>query len=337
MLAVLQNAPGMEDTLYVGSTAVPEPGDDEILIRVLSTALNQMDLLQCRGLYPVPAGASPILGVEAAGFVEKVGAGVTKFKVGDRCMALLQGGGYAQFALSYECMTMHAPEGLNMTSLAAIPEQWITAYQLLFKIARVQSGESVLLHAASSGVGQAAIQLAKANGLKVFATCRSHDKVECCLSVGADAAFNLKDDASFAEKVKNANNGKGVDVILDPVGASYCLENINSCTMDARWVLYGLMGGKAVNDDMFLGKMMAKRIALMPSTLRGREKSYKDDLIRSFERDVIPRISSGEYRIQISSVHSMTTEGVQEAHRTMASHSNIGKIVLTVVEESSSA
>lgn len=334
MQAVLQDAPGKEDTLYVGTTDIPQPTGDEVLIRVCTSALNQMDLLQCKGLYPVPAGASKILGVEAAGFVEKIGADVTKFKVGDRVMALLQGGGYAQYALSYECMTMHAPTGLDMNQLASIPEQWITAYQLLFKIARVQSGESVLLHAASSGVGQAAIQLAKANGLKVFVSCRSDDKVACCLALGADAGFNLKEDTNFADKVKAANGDKGVDVILDPVGASYCSENINSCAMDARWVLYGLMGGKSVHDDMYLGRMMGKRISLLPSTLRGRPKAYKDELIRSFERDVIPRFLSGEYRVQISSVHAMTTDGVQAAHRTMAGHQNIGKIVLTVAEES---
>lgn len=333
MQAVLQDAPGGEDTLYVGATAKPDPTGDEILIRVCTSALNRMDLLQCKGMYPVPTGASKILGVEAAGFVEKIGPDVTKFKIGDRCMALLQGGGYADYALSYECMTMHAPEGLDMDTLAAIPEQWITAYMLLINIAHARGGDSVLLHAASSGVGIAAIQLAKANGMKVFATCRSAEKVQCCLNFGADAAFNVKEDSHFADKVRTANGGRGVDVILDPVGASYCDENLDVCDMDARWVLYGLMGGKGVHDDMFLARMMAKRVSMLPSTLRGRSKPYKDELIKSFERDVLPRISSGEYRVLVSAVLPLTTEGVRQAHRLMGADQNIGKIVLKVVTD----
>lgn len=337
MQAVLQDAVGNEKTLYVGSTEIPEPTEDEILIRVCASALNRMDLLQCKGMYPVPEGASKILGIEAAGFVEKVGTGVSKFRVGDRVMALLQGGGYAQYTLSYECMTIHAPVGFDMKTLAAIPEVWITAYQLLFKIAGAQKNESVLLHAAASGVGQAAIQLAKANGLKVFATCRSDEKVAACLACGADAAFNVREDTNFADRVKAANGNEGVDVILDPVGGSYCSENINCCAVDARWVLYGLMGGKQVHDDMFLAKLMGKRISLLPSTLRGRSKPYKEALIRSFEADVVPRIISGEYRIAISSVHPMTTLGVQGAHRKMAADENIGKIVLQIADENAAS
>ena len=330
MNAVLQDSAGDEASMYVGTTEKPVPKNDEVLIRVYISALNQMDLLQRKGLYPVPSDASKILGVEAAGFVEAVGPDVTKFSPGDRCMALLQGGGYAEYAVAYECMTIHAPETLTMDVLGSIPEQWITAYQLLFKIANARHGDSVLLHAASSGVGQAAIQLAKSNGMKVFATCRADDKVACCLALGADATFNLKEDINFADRVKAANGNRGVDVILDPVAASYCNENINCCAMDAKWVLYGLMGGKAVHDDMFLGRMMRNRISLLPSTLRGRPKAYKQKLIEDFEKDVVPKLANGEYQVKISSIHPMTTEGVREAHRTMASHANIGKIVLKV-------
>lgn len=335
MRAVLQDKPGDHSTLYVGDTAIPTIQDNEILIKVYTTALNQMDLLQCKGLYPVPNGASKIIGVEVAGTVSKIGANCSsKFKVGDRCLALLNGGGYAEYVAANECMVMLAPAELNMTSLAAIPEQWVTAYQLLFTVADMKSGESVLIHAGSSGVGQAAIQLATLNGIKCFATCRGDDKVLCCKEMGAVDAFNIKDNAdSFAAIVKTANGGQGVDVVLDPVGASYADQNIEVLASDGRWVIYGLLGGKGVSDPNFLSRLMAKRISIIPSTLRSRDYGYKQKLVQAIENNVLPRIASGEYKINIDSVFDMTTAGTQDAHKRMASYLNIGKIVLTVCVE----
>jgi tumor protein p53-inducible protein 3 len=335
MRAVLQESPGDESTLFVGTTHIPECKDDEILIKVCTTALNQMDLLQCKGLYPVPEGASKIIGVEIAGTVAKVGGNCSsKFKVGDRCLALLNGGGYAEYAAANECLVMLAPSDLSMSTLAAIPEQWITAYQLLFMVAGLKHGESVLIHAGSSGVGQAAIQLATRNGIKCFATCRGDDKVLCCKSMGAIDAFNIRDSAdSFGEVIKAANNGQGVDVVLDPVGATYVGQNIECLARDGRWVIYGLLGGKGVSDPAFLGKLLAKRINILPSTLRSRDYDYKQKLVQAIETEVLPRISSGEYKINIDSEFDMTTEGTQEAHRRMGSYLNIGKIVLKVTSE----
>jgi tumor protein p53-inducible protein 3 len=248
-------------------------------------------------------------------------------------MALLQGGGYAGYATAYECTTMHAPAGLDMVTLASIPEQWITAYQLLFHIGQIKRGETVLLHAASSGVGQAAIQLAKDAGARVIATCRSDDKKDCCLGLGADIALNVRDIQGFSDVIRSQNSGNGVDVILDCVGASYTNDNLAICNLDARWVLYGTMGGRAIHDDGFLGKLMAKRISILPSTLRGRSKAYKNNLIRGFEADVVPKIANGTFKIIVSSVHQFTTEGVRCAHKIMSRNENIGKIVLSIRED----
>lgn len=184
MKAILQDEPGDVNTMYVGEIAIPEPQEHEICIQVYCTALNQMDLLQRKGMYPVPDGASKILGVEVSGVISKIGPNCSdKFKVGDKCLALIQGGGYAEYAISHECTVMLAPDNVSMTALAAIPEQWVTAYQLLFKVANMVQGESVLIHAGSSGVGQAAIQIATMNGIKCYATCRGDEKVQCCLDM----------------------------------------------------------------------------------------------------------------------------------------------------------
>ena len=179
-------------------------------------------------------------------------------------------------------------------------------------------------------VVQAAIQLATQAGAVCVATCRTDEKVECCLAMGATAAFNIKDISEFSPLVKDANGGKGVNVVLDPVGASYAQQNLDVLGMDGRLVLYGLMGGKGVEDTNFLGKILAKRIAIMGSTLRGRDKAYKQTLAQAIEEEVMPRVVSGEYKVLIDSVYPFTTEGVQSAHRHMATNQNIGKIVLTV-------
>lgn len=334
MRAVLQDSVGDASTLYVGETETPIPGPGEVLIRVSCTALNRMDLLQCKGLYPVPQGASKIIGVEVSGYIEALGDECSgRFNIGDRCMALLQGGGYAEYATAFECCVLHAPSSLCMKTLASIPENWMTAYQLLHFVGGVKSGETVLLHASASGVGQAAIQLACQAGAKCIATCRTDDKVAVCLEKGCIAAFNINERANeFSSLIKAVNEGKGVDIVLDPVGSSYAKETFECMETDARWVLYGLMGGKAIDDPTFLGKILAKRISLIGTTLRSRDKLYKQDLTNAIEKDVLPLFSSGKYTAMVDSTFEMTTEGVQAAHVHMSRNQNIGKIVLQVEE-----
>ena len=291
------------------------------------------------GLYPLPPGASPILGVEVSGYVEQIGEECSgRFSVGDRCMALLLGGGYSEYAVASECCTLHAPPSLSMQTLASIPEQWMTAYQLLFTVGGVKAGDTVLLHASASGVGQAAIQLATQAGAKCISTCRSDEKVQVCLQMGAIAAFNIKDHGDdFSSLVKEANGGQGVSVVLDPVGGSYAAQTLESMGVESRWVLYGLMGGKGIEDAMFLKKIMGKRITLTGSTLRARSDAYKEKLALALEAEAVPRIVSGEFKVLIDSTHDMTTEGVHTAHRIMQRNENIGKIVLQVESSSKRA
>jgi NADPH:quinone reductase-like Zn-dependent oxidoreductase len=249
-------------------------------------------------------------------------------------MALLQGGGYAEYAVAYESSTLHAPASLDMKTLASIPEQWMTAYQLLFMVGHLQAGETVLLHAAASGVGQAAIQLATRAGGICYATCRSDDKTACCLTMGARGAFNLAQGPVFADLLKSQNNGRLADLILDPVGGGPSAnENINALAMDGRWVFYGTMGGKGINDETIVGKILGKRATLVGSTLRSRPQEYKSKLAQALETEVVPSIVSGDLKVLIDSVYPMTTEGVQQAHLRMGGNANIGKIVLVVNEE----
>ena len=248
-------------------------------------------------------------------------------------MALLQGGGYAEYALAYETSVILAPPSLNMKQLASIPEQWMTAYQLLFYIGNLQPNETVLLHAGASGVGQAAIQLIKHNNSICFATCRSDEKVACCLELGSNYAFNLSNDSKFVDLIKQNNNGNLINLILDPIGAAYISENIDSLAMDGRLVLYGAMGGRGIEDPNIIGKILGKRATIIGTTLRNRSQEYKGRLISSIENEVLPHIVSGKFQVLIDSIFPMTTEGVQQAHLRMGTNANIGKIVLVVNDE----
>lgn len=249
-------------------------------------------------------------------------------------MALLQGGGYAEYAIAYESSVIHSPSSLNMKVLASIPEQWMTAYQLLFLVGNLQAGESVLLHAAASGVGQAAIQLAKHAGAICFSTCRSDEKVTCCLEMGSDHAFNVSNGPHFVESIKSNNNGKLVNLILDPIGGGpYASENIDALAVDGRWVVYGTMGGRGVDDPNIIGKILGKRATIIGTTLRSRPQEYKARLASFIENNVLPHIVSGQFQVLIDSTYPLTTEGVQQAHLRMESNANIGKIVLIVNDE----
>lgn len=335
MKAVLQDEYGDETTMYVGETNIPEPKENEILIKVYCTALNQMDLLQRKGLYPLENNVTKILGVEVSGIIEKIGINCNnKFKIGQKCLALLNGGGYAEYVTTHECTVMLAENNLDMKILAAIPEQWITAYQLLFYVAQINKEDNILIHAGSSGVGQAAIQLIKNNGNKCFATCRDDEKVKCCLNIGATNAFNIKENSNdFANIIKSNNNNNGVDIILDPVGESYILQNIELLNKDGKLIIYGLLGGKGIQNNTFLSKLMSKRLSIITTTLRNRDYSYKSKLIEDCEKNILPKIINNVYNILIDTTFPMTTNGVREAHKRMAAYLNIGKIILIVREE----
>ncbi|XP_030644921.1 quinone oxidoreductase PIG3 [Chanos chanos] len=327
MLAVYVDKPGGPEQLHLQTVPRPQPKHGEVLIRVHATALNRADLLQRRGLYPAPPGESEILGLEAAGIITSLGPGVKKsWRPGDQVMALLCGGGYAEFVAVPEELLMPVPKHLTLVQAAAVPEAWLTAYQLLHFIARVKQGETVLIHAGASGVGTAAIQLVRLAQAVPIITAGSPEKLKMADKLGAAAGFNYKEE-DFSERVLQHTEGRGVDVILDCIGGACWERNVRSLAMDGRWVLYGMLGGKTAEGDL-LGKLLFKRGHLLSSLLRSRSLQYKAELVRSFTEQVLPHfLTSGEsLRPVIDSVFNL--EAIAEAHRHMEANRNIGKIVI---------
>lgn len=327
MKAVLFDQPGGPEHLYVGDAPRPEPAADELLVGVEATALNRADLLQREGAYPPPNGASDILGLEVAGTVAEVGSSCKGWTVGDRICALLPGGGYAEYAVVPQQMAMRIPGTLSFEEAAAIPEVFLTAFQALFWLGDLKGNERVLIHAGASGVGTAAIQLARAVGATPYVTA-SAPKHEACLALGAEAAIDYKTE-DFAHRIAKLTDGKGADVILDFIGASYFDANIQALARDGRLVILALMGGRTV-DSVDLRSLFAKRAHILFTTLRSRSLSYKIDLTQDFARRMLPLFDEGKLQPVIDSV--MAWQDVQKAHRRMGANENIGKIVLRVNE-----
>ena len=328
MLAVVQKEKGGPSTLLVEEGVdKPTPQEGEILVKVEYSALNRADTLQRKGLYPAPAGVTDILGLECAGTVAELGAGCTKFAVGDRVMCLLSGGGYAQYALSQEGCAIKIPDDLAMETAAAIPETWLTAFQLLHLVGEVQEGDVVLVHAGASGVGTAATQLAVAAGARVISTAGSEAKLDLCRKTGAFLALNYKDEEGFASRLLEATDNKGVNVILDCVGKNHAAQNLQCLAMDSRWVLYGLMSGSDVEAFPLRG-LLRKRASLRATTLRTRSNAYKADLVERFAASAMPRFLDGTFKPVISEVCQLYQ--VAAAHDCMDKSINAGKILLQV-------
>jgi tumor protein p53-inducible protein 3 len=305
--------------------------EGEILLKVAWSAVNRADTLQRTGKYPPPPGASDILGLEASGIVTAVAPNVTSPAVGDRAMALLSGGGNADFVICQANQTMPVPIGMSLRTAGAIPETWLTAYQLLFIVANAKRGESVVIHAAGSGVGTAAVQLAVSRGLFVIAVAGSDKKLDVVQKLGASAIVNYKTSSDWAAEVKSHTpSGKGVDIILDPVGGSFWKGNSEIACIDARWVLYGSLGGVLVEGPLF-GKLMQKRIQLLSTTLRSRSNEYKASLVAAFTRDALPLLASNTLTPVIDREFSI--EDTNDAHVYMESNENIGKILIKVSGE----
>jgi len=331
MRAVQLKAPGAPDNMYVdANVSLPEISSPKhMLVKVVATAINRADTLQRKGSYNAPKGESTILGLEASGVIESVGENIEKFKVGDHVMVLLGGGGYAEYVAVHENMVMKLPSNFDLVTAAAIPEAWLTAYQLLYFNAKIKPGDTVLIHAAGSGVGTAAIQLVKAvANTKVVATAGTAEKLELAKSLGADVLINYKEQ-DIAAEVKEATEGKGVDIILDPVGASYWNLNIQSLAIDGQWVLYGLLGGAKIDGNLF-GQLLGKRGKLMASTLRTRSLEYKGELVSAFAAACIEKFESKQLHPIIDSI--MTLDDVVAAHTRMESNLNKGKIIMKVQE-----
>ena len=325
MKAVIIKEFGGPEQLSLGEWDKPSPGPRQILVKVHTTALNRADTMQRRGVYPPPAGASPILGLEIAGEVAEVGTEVTQWKPGDRVFGLIPGGGYAEYAVIHQDMAMPMPNGFTFEQAVAIPEVFLTAYQAMKWLADIQSGEILLVHAGASGVGTAAIQLAKAMNVKTIVTA-SAPKHQTCLDLGASLAIDYKTE-DFKEKALEFTEGRGVDVIIDFIAAPYFHNNIDALAIDGRMVILALMGGLNV-DGFNLGKMLRKRLKVMGSTLRARSRDYQIRLNQDLKAFAIPLIEQGQIKPVIDSVFDWTQ--VVEAHQYMEANKNTGKIILKV-------
>jgi putative PIG3 family NAD(P)H quinone oxidoreductase len=320
--AIIVKKPGGAEQLQVKEMQQPEPGDKELLIKVKAVGVNRTDIItrQSKSGYL----DNPILGVEVAGTVEKVGS-KAEIEIGTRVMGIINGGGYAEYAVIPVDRVMNIPENLSFEEAAAIPEVFLTAYQTLFWIGQLKANETVLIHAGGSGVGTAAIQLAKQIGqAKVITTAGSKEKLNFCRSLGADYGINYKEQ-NFAEEVLKVTNNQGVDLVLDFIGASYWEKNLSSLRVDGRWVLIGLLGGARI-DQINLMELMAKRIQLTGTLLTPRSDQYKADLTTDFSSKALNLFRDSKLKPIVDRVFPLTQ--VQQAHERMESNKNIGKIIL---------
>ncbi|MFN8529957.1 MAG: NAD(P)H-quinone oxidoreductase [Anaerolineae bacterium] len=322
MKAILYDRPGAPEVLYYGDAPDPIPAEGELLIRVHATALNRADLLQRAGGYNPPSGASPILGLELAGEVLQAAHG---FKAGDRVMGVVTGGAYAQIAALPAGMAMPIPETYSFVEAAAIPEAFLTAYLNLFTLGHLKKGESVLIHAGASGVGTAAIQLAKAAGAQIFATAGSDQKLALCRELGAEHTIHYKTD-SFSQRVLEATQQRGVDMILDFIGAPYWNDNLTSLAVGGRLLMIGMMGGSV--GELALSAILPKSLTIAGTTLRRTPLHQKIQLTRDFLDFGRNRLENRALRPIIDRIFPL--EQAADAHRYMHSNANSGKIVLNV-------
>lgn len=325
MTVIAIQGKGGPEVLVAETRPVPSPGEGQVLIKVEAAGVNRPDVLQRKGLYPAPKGHSELPGLEAAGTVAAVGPGTTRLHVGDQVMALLNGGGYAEFALADEAATLAVPDGLSMIEAAALPETFFTVWHNVFERGALKGGDWLLVHGGSSGIGVTAIQLAAARGAKVIATAGSAEKCAACVALGAARAVDYTRE-DFVEVVKTETGGRGVDVILDMVGGDYVDRNIRSLGDDGRLVNIGYQSGSKVTVDMM--RVMLKRLTLTGSTLRIRPTAVKGAIARAVESEVLPLVASGRVRIVVDSTFALTDAAA--AHARMETSQHIGKIVLTV-------
>ena len=303
----------------------PLPKTNQVLVRVRAAGLNRADLLQVRGLYPPPAGYSPnIPGLEFAGEVAAIGSDVKDWFVGDRVFGITAGEAQAEFLLTDERRLTHIPAKLSITEAAAVPEAYVTAHDAIFTLGELKANESLLIHAVGSGVGLAALQLAKAKGAFVIGSSRTAEKLDRCNEFGLDAAIVTGDTVDFANAVKEATNGKGVDVILDLVGAAYFQQNLASLALKGRLILVGLTSGSTA--EFNLSAALQKRLRIIGTTLRGRTTEEKAEAIKKFAFEVVPLLESGKITPNLDRVFPV--EDAVAAYKYLESNMSFGKVVL---------
>ncbi|MDB5395778.1 MAG: NAD(P)H-quinone oxidoreductase [Rhodospirillales bacterium] len=325
MTVIEISEPGAPEVLKPAERPTPRPAAGEILIRVEAAGINRPDLLQRQGNYPPPPGASDIPGLEVAGTVAALGAGVTGWTVGDAVCALLAGGGYAEYAAVPAVQCLPVPTGLSMVEAAALPETLFTCWTNLVDGGHLGAGQTVLIHGGSSGIGTTGIQLAKLLGARVFTTAGSPEKCAACRGLGADLAINYKVE-DFVKAVKDASGGRGVDVVLDMVGGDYVRRNIETLAPGGRHVSIASLGGTEATFPIF--RVMQKRLVLTGSTLRARSPAEKGAIADSLYRTVWPAIAAGRLRPLIHATFPFAQAAY--AHRALEAGDHIGKIVLTI-------
>lgn len=330
MKALLIDNSGEDPIMVAGEVPEPKPSKHELLVKVEATALNRADLLQKIGKYPVPDGASSILGLEMAGRVEQVGDGVKKFSEGDAVFGLLPGGGYAQKCVIHEKMAMPLPGELSFEEAAAVPETFLTAYQAMFWLGELRPKETVLIHAGASGVGTSAIQLARElRSARIITTAGTDQKNDICKNLGSNLSINYKKQ-DYSETIEEAFGKDQVNLVIDFVGAPYWQKNLDLLAMDGRLVYLSFLGGAKV-ESANLVPLLRKRLTVMGSTLRNRNHDYKQRLTADFWKDAGLALQEGKIAPEIDSVFNWME--VEKAHSRMKNNQNAGKVVLTGMQD----
>ena len=314
---------GDPEVLKLHSMPVPEPGPGEVLIKVAAAGVNRPDMMQRKGLYPPPPGATDVPGLEVSGTVVSVGQNVSKPPINSEVCALVTCGGYAEYCLAAASICLPVPEKISLVNAAGIPETFFTVWTNVFKRGQLKAGESLLVHGGSSGIGTTAIQLGKAFGATVYTTAGTSDKCEFCNNLGADAAINYREQ-DFSEEIKRLTEGKGVNVILDMVGGPYFPKNIRLLADEGRLVQIALMQGSKAEVDF--RSLLLKRVTLTGSTLRPRSVEEKTKIAQALQKNVWPLLESGAIRPIIHQTFPL--KQASEAHRLMESSTHIGKILL---------
>jgi putative PIG3 family NAD(P)H quinone oxidoreductase len=325
MICIEISQPGGPEVLKPVERPDPVPGPGDVLIRVAAAGINRPDVLQRRGAYAPPPGASDIPGLEVAGTIDAVGAGVDGWRAGDAVCALVSGGGYATMCVAPAPQCLRVPANLDLVAAAAIPETFFTVWTNVFDRGHLQAGETALFHGGTSGIGTTAIQLAAARGATVFATAGSDDKVRACEALGARRAINYRTQ-DFVDVVRDVTGGRGVDLILDIIGGSYVNRNLAALAVEGRLVQIGLMGGERAEID--LRRVLGRRLHITGSLLRPRSVEEKGAIAAALAREVWPLLEAGTIRPIVHATFPLTDAAA--AHRLMESSEHVGKIVLTV-------
>jgi len=324
MQAIIIPQAGGPEVFEIGQRLIPQPAACEVLIKVAAAGINRPDIAQRKGIYPPPPGASDIPGLEIAGTITALGEGVGRWHIGDKVCGLVSGGGYAEYCTIPEGQCLPKPENLSFAEAASLPETYFTVWSNVFDRAKLLPGETLLVHGGTSGIGVAAIQMAKALGSTVYITAGSDEKCKFCEQLGATKAINYKTE-NFRDAIKLLTGSKGVNVILDMVGGDYTPDNIKSLGYDGRLVVISALKGKDATIDLNL--ITHKRLTITGSALRVRDVAFKSAIARNLERHIWPLLASGQIKPVIYKTFPFGE--VADAHRLMESSEHIGKIVLT--------